>query len=77
MVWNFIIQFVITLVVSYALRPKPEAPTPSSLGDLQVPVAEEGLPIPVLFGTRDIRGPNVVWYGDFSTVAVKSKGGKK
>lgn len=75
--WNYVVQFIVALVVSYALRPKPETPRPSSLGDLQVPIAEEGVSIPVLFGTRDIRGPNVVWYGHFRTSPVKAKGGKK
>ena len=50
---------------------------PAGLGDIQAPTAEEGREIPVLFGTRDVKGPNVVWYGDFAAVAVKKKGGKK
>lgn len=36
-----------------------------------------GNSIPVLFGTRDINTPNVTWYGDIATAAVKQKGGKK
>jgi hypothetical protein len=42
-----------------------------------VPTAEDGREIPVVFGTKDITGPNVVWYGDFMAVAVQKKGGKK
>ncbi len=30
-----------------------------------------------LFGERDLKGPNVVWYGDFRSVPIKKKGGKK
>lgn len=76
MFW-FIAAFVVGLVVSYATMPKPQSQKPAGFGDIKAPVAEEGLEIPVLFGTRDINGPNVVWYGDLQTTAIKSKGGKK
>lgn len=39
--------------------------------DLDAPIAEEGAPVGVLFGTRRIKGPNVVWYGDLKTQAIK------
>ena len=55
----------------------PAAPTP---GNLDVPVAESGKPIPVLFGTRVIRQANVVWYGDVKTTEIRQSsgsGGKK
>jgi hypothetical protein len=76
MFW-FIALFVAALVVSYATAPKPQSQKPAGLGEIQAPVAEEGIEIPVLFGTRDLKGANVVWYGDLKTVAIKSKGGKK
>jgi hypothetical protein len=75
--WWYVASFVSGLVLSYAAAPKPQQPTPASFSDLEVPIAEEGAPIPVLFGTRDLNAPNVVWYGDLKTVAIKSKGGKK
>ncbi len=77
MAWLYIIYFVVALVISFAMQPKPQSQKAAGLGDIQVPTAEEGREIPVLFGTRDIDGPNVVWYGDLKTVAIKSKGGKK
>lgn len=77
MAWIFAVVFIAALVVSYSMVPKPQSQPPAGLGDFQVPTAEEGREIPVLFGTRDITGPNVVWYGDLRTVAVKKKGGKK
>ena len=44
------------------------APPPSAgLQDFDVPVATDGKEIPVLFGTREITQPNVVWYGDLKT----------
>lgn len=75
--WAFLAVFVVTLAYSYAKAPKPQnAPRPA-LTDIQAPTAEDGRTIPVLGGTRDLNGPNVVWYGHLRTVAIKSKGGKK
>lgn len=77
MAWIYAIVFIVALVVSYSMMPKPQSQPPAGLGDVKAPTADEGREIPVLFGTRDIEGPNIVWYGDFSAVAVKKKGGKK
>lgn len=73
---QFVIMLIIALVVSYALRPKPPEPKPASLADFDVPTADEGRPIPVVFGTVTVTGPNVVWYGDLGTKAIKKSGGK-
>lgn len=75
--WWYIAVFIVALVVSYATMPKPQSQPPAGLGDIKVPTAEEGREIPVLFGTRDLESPNVVWYGDLKTVAIRKKGGKK
>lgn len=77
MAWIWAVVFVVALVVSYSMIPKPQSAPPAGLGYFNVPTSEEGREIPVVFGTRDITGPNVVWYGDFRTVAIKKKGGKK
>ncbi len=77
MAWWLIAVFVSALVIGYARIPKPQSVKPAGLGDFKIPTAEEGREIPVLFGTRDIDGPNVVWYGDLRTVALQKKGGKK
>ena len=55
--------------------PKPENNT--KVGTVEAPTAEEGRDIPVLFGTREVKSANVVWYGDVRAVAIKKKGGKK
>ena len=65
------------LVVSVALAPKPPAPKPPELSDLQAPTAEEGRAIPVVFGDAWIKGSNVVWYGDLRSTAITKKSGKK
>lgn len=75
--WWYIAVFIVALVVSYAMTPKPQSQPPAGLGDIKAPTAEEGREIPVLFGTRDLESPNVVWYGDLQTVAIRKKGGKK
>lgn len=77
MIWWYIAIFVVALVIGVAMAPKPQTSPPAGLGDIQAPTAEEGREIPVLFGTKDVKGPNVVWYGDFQSKAVKAKGGKK
>lgn len=75
--WFFLGAWVASYAISAYLGPKPQSAKPAALGDFNVPTAESGREIPVLFGTRDISGPNVVWYGDFRTEAVRKKGGKK
>lgn len=76
MFW-YAVVFIAAFALSYAMQPKPQNARPAGLGDFNVPTAEEGREIPVLFGTRDIRGPNVVWYGHLRTEAIRKKGGKK
>jgi hypothetical protein len=76
MFW-FVVVFALALVASYVLMPKPESRPPAGLGDFNVPTAEVGREIPVLFGTRKLSGPNVVWYGHLRVVPIKKKGGKK
>ena len=80
MIWNFIVQLVIVIVSSFvtaALTPKPEPPKPSTIDDFDAPTADDGRPIPWVFGTVWIKGPNVVWFGALRSTAIKSKGGKK
>lgn len=77
---NFFLQlflFVFTTLIQIALRPKPPEPKPASLSDVDAPTAEEGRPIPVVFGSVLIKGANVVWYGDLVAEPIKKSGGKK
>ena len=78
--WQMIIAWVVTAVVSALLAPRPNSQNaqPGQIGDKDVPIASQDAPIPVLFGTRVLSGPNVVWYGDVQVRAIrKSSGGKK
>lgn len=73
----YIAVLLVSAIVAIALAPKPPKPKPASLADFDVPTAEQGRPIPMVFGTMLVTGPNVIWYGDLSTKAIKQSGGKK
>lgn len=45
-------------------------------GDFTSTTAQEGSPIGVLWGTRDLKAVNITFWGDVKTVALKG-GGKK
>lgn len=75
--WWYLAVFVLALVVSYSMVPKPESRPPAGINDFNVPTAEVGREIPVLFGRRKLEAPNVVWFGHLRTKPVKKKGGKK
>ena len=77
--WQLIGWWLVTSIISYALRPKPviQTPTPATIDEFDAPTAEDGREIPVLFGTREIEGSNVVWYGDLRTEEIKQDVGKK
>jgi hypothetical protein len=77
--WWQLAWMVVMAVVSYAMRPKTSAPQvkPAGLNEIDFPTAQAGREIPVLFGTRWITGPNVVWYGDLRTTPIREKAGGK
>lgn len=78
--WNFLVQvglMIVSAVIQAALAPKPPTPKAATLADVDAPIAEDGAEIPVIFGTVWLRGPNILWYGDMGTKAIKTKGGKK
>lgn len=75
--WWWVAAWVVSAIVSIALAPKPENAHPAGLDQFNVPTAEVGREIPVLFGTRIIKASNTVWYGDLVTKAIRKKGGKK
>jgi len=60
--WIYVIVVVVALALGFLLAPRPNANL--SPGTVESPTAEEGRSIPVLFGSRLIRGPNLVWYGN-------------
>jgi len=69
----FLIKLAIMVALAYVLRPKPVTPKPpraAGIEEFEIPTAEEGRPIQVLFGKRREKGPNVVWYGDLKSNAI-------
>lgn len=78
--WNFLITWVVTTVLSALLAPRPKVQDarPGQIGDKDIPMASQDAPIPVLFGTRVLSQPNVVWWGDVRVIPIRrSSGGKK
>lgn len=75
--WVQIILLVVSLIVSYALRPKPVVPKPAALEDFDIPMADLGRAIPVVFGTNLLKSPSVMWYGSLRVTPIQKKGGKK
>lgn len=75
--WLEILSFTIALASQLFFKPKVAKLKPAGLNEVTVPTAEIGREVPVLFGERDLEGPNVVYYGGFRTSAIKKKGGKK
>lgn len=68
--WAFAISAAISMGIGYLTAKKPPKPShsqPIGLAQFNVPTAEEGRSIQVLFGKRYIGGPNVVWYGDLKS----------
>ena len=77
MIWWYIAVFVVALAIGMSAVPKTQTQKPAGLSEINIPTAEVGREIGVLFGTRDLKGVNVVWDGDFKTTPVMKKGGKK
>ena len=77
----FFIQLAIGLalnILAYLLAPKPKPPKPPSLEDFKTPTAIAGRPIPVIWGSITITGPNVLSVHDKSIRKREvSIGGKK
>jgi len=71
--WIQLAIFVVSLVLSYLLAPKPASLNISAAGlsDIDAPTASEDRAIPVLFGYRRLTGSNVVWYGDLKTTPIR------
>jgi len=74
--WVAIVISAISLYVAYTQTPRAPEAQPPILDISNTPTAEEGIPIPVVFGTRVLKNSNVVWYGDLKYEKVESEGGK-
>lgn len=77
--WDTVIYLLVAALISYALAPKPPnvGAKPASLEDFDVPTAEQGREVAVVFGTVTVTGPNVIWYGNLNSTPITKEGGKK
>lgn len=76
MSWVALVILVVAVVLVIVLAPKAPKASPPEFDEPEVPTAEEGSPIPVVYGTHIVKSSNVVWYGDLAYAPVKTKGGK-
>ena len=75
---GFFLMFLVfsaLTVLTDLLTPKPELEDakPAGVGDFQFPTADEGRPVPNLWGTVRTSGPNVIWWGDYRQRALTRK----
>lgn len=73
---GYLIYAVVVIIVAVALMPKPPGQKPPSLSEIDVPTAQQGKPVAVVFGRRIVMSPNIVWFGALGYNKIKSSGGK-
>lgn len=69
----------IMLVVAYVIQSflvKTPKVKPAAIGDWEFPQSDEGTPQTVVFGDAWLTGPMVMWYGNYRTKKIKSRGKK-
>lgn len=76
-IYYIIIAVVLTAIsalIQHFLTPRPDTQSakPPTTGAFNFPTAQEGRPIPVIFGTAKVVGPNVIWYGDFAYAPLRT-----
>ena len=71
------VLLIISIILSYALRPKIPQPPAANLADVAIPQIEIGKPVAVAFGEVWIDDSNIVWYGDLSHQPIYNDGAKK
>lgn len=72
--WALVLLVVSTLLQAILL--KPQQTKPAALEDFDFPQADEGTPQAVFFGDCWTEGWMVLWYGNYRTTKITSKGKK-
>lgn len=70
-----LIYFVVMLVLSYALQPKPPKPKPAAFEDFDFPTADDGTPQIVVFGDVWLTDWTVIGVGNFRNSPIKKSSG--
>lgn len=76
---HLLVIALILLVVSFILQAilvKQPKMKPAALSEWDFPQADDGTPQSVIFGDAWATGPMVIWYGNYRTIKIKSKGKK-
>lgn len=73
-VWALIAIQVVSAFLIAALTSKPKGP---EVQQADLPVAEDGAPVPVIFGDVWIEDSNILWFGDQDQTPIKRKANKK
>lgn len=68
--------FMVASYVIQSLTMKVQNPKPAGLDEWDFPQSEEGTEQCVVFGDVWIKGPFILWYGDYETKKIKSRGKK-
>ena len=71
---GYSIYAVIVVILAFALQPKTPGAKPAELSEINVPTAEQGKPVPKVFGKVLLQSPNIVWYGDIGYNKIQGKG---
>lgn len=72
--WVQIAILVVSMLISYATRPKPTKAKPQ---EVSTPTSEEGKKMRKVYGTVWADDPQVLGFKKMGRDAIKSKGGKK
>jgi len=76
--WNIIIWIGLSVLSYFLFRPQQQQQDNPTPGEVSGTTVDSSSPVPVLFGTRLIKTPNCVWYGDVGTTPIIKCGeGKK
>lgn len=70
---EWVIAAIVIVIIGLIVGLLIGSPKPPQVKDaaLEVPTTEIGTPIGILFGTRLINSPNVVWWGNLSIIKIK------
>lgn len=70
--WITLLIYAALFVASELLRPKPNIEN-ARAQEVKFPTASEARPVPLVWGTVRIDGPNVMWHGDVRQVPIYEK----
>ena len=73
-----LVVLIVGAVIGLLMTGGAQRPPAGKDEQLQVATTEVGVPIGILFGTRLLKSPSIVWYGNMAIVKVKvATSGKK